>query len=115
MPLGPGRFDLRYVPIALGTLWGGPLAGLVVNRASVDPGPELSQAAATAAAEKLRAQHDDTAKLAAGLLRLHADRKLLVAREARLRDRFARSHPHVPTAVLPDMASEVPFAFLGPP
>lgn len=30
VPLGPGRFDLRYVPIALGTLWGGPLAGLVV-------------------------------------------------------------------------------------
>ena len=84
-----------------------PLAGLVVNRASVDPGPELSQAAATAAAEKLRAQHDETAKLAAGLLRLHADRKLLVAREARLRDRFARSHPHVPTAVLPALATDV--------
>ena len=78
-----------------------PLAGLVVNRASVDPGPQLSEAAATAAAEKI----DDD--LAAGLLHLHADRKLLVAREARLRQRFATAHPQVATAVLPALATDV--------
>ncbi len=85
-----------------------PLVGLVVNRASVDPGPGLSEAAATAAVEKLRAGESTEEKsLAAGLLGLHADRKLLVTRETRLRDRFAKSHPQVATAVLPALATDV--------
>jgi anion-transporting ArsA/GET3 family ATPase len=84
-----------------------PLTGLVVNRASVDPGGELSEAGAMSAAEKLRAIDDDDAELAAGLLRLHADRKLMVARETRLRHRFATGHPDVPTAVLPALSTDV--------
>ncbi|HET9501382.1 MAG TPA: ArsA-related P-loop ATPase [Marmoricola sp.] len=84
-----------------------PLAGLVVNRTSVDPMGELSQAAAYAGFERLRGSDDDTDQLAAGLLRLHSDRKLMVERETRLRARFATSHPRVRTAVLPALPSDV--------
>jgi hypothetical protein len=83
-----------------------PLAGLVLNRVSTDPGPELSEAGARAAAERLRAGDDDD-RLAAGLLRLHADRKVLVARETRLRERFATAHPDVATGVVPALSTDV--------
>jgi len=88
-----------------------PLAGLVVNRAAAPPAGDLSAEAALAAAERLRAQPDDTAAghagLTAGLLRLHADRARLVAREAQLRQRFAAAHPGVATAVVPALAGDV--------
>ncbi|MBO9522623.1 MAG: ArsA family ATPase [Nocardioidaceae bacterium] len=84
-----------------------PLAGLVVNRASVDPDVELSAATATAGYEKLRDAADEPSRMAAGLLRLHADRKLVVEREGRLRTRFATAHPQVRTAVLPALPSDV--------
>jgi anion-transporting ArsA/GET3 family ATPase len=84
-----------------------PLAGLVVNRAAVDPGEEVSAAAATAGFERLRASGDGDGGLAAGLLRLHADRKLIVEREDRLRRRFATGHPGVATAVVPALATDV--------
>ncbi len=83
-----------------------PLAGLVVNRASSDPPGDLTAHAAMAAVEKLRASGDDHG-LAAGLLRLHADRKVLVQREKRLTERFETSHPDVPTAVLPALSTDV--------
>ncbi len=81
-----------------------PLAGLVVNRASEAPVETLTAGAATAAAERLRDEGD---ALTAGLLRLHADRVTLVARERRLTGRFAASHPDVPTAVLPALSTDV--------
>ncbi|MDQ6933754.1 MAG: ArsA family ATPase [Actinomycetota bacterium] len=84
-----------------------PLAGLVVNRTSLDPGIRLSSAAATAAAERLRSVDDPDAELATGLLRLHADRLLMVARESRIRERFAIAHPDVPTVVLPALSTDV--------
>jgi anion-transporting ArsA/GET3 family ATPase len=83
-----------------------PLAGLVVNRATTQPPGELSANAAMAGVERLRAAGDDHG-LAAGLLRLHADRLLLVEREKRLTGRFATSHPDVPTAVLPALSTDV--------
>jgi anion-transporting ArsA/GET3 family ATPase len=83
-----------------------PLAGLVVNRATSQPPGELSANAAMAGVERLRAADDDHG-LAAGLLRLHADRLLLVEREKRLTSRFATSHPGVPTAVLPALSTDV--------
>ncbi len=83
-----------------------PLAGLVVNRATSQPPGELSANAAMAGVERLRAADDDHG-LAAGLLRLHADRLLLVEREKRLTGRFAASHPGVPTAVLPALSTDV--------
>ena len=84
-----------------------PLAGLVVNRASTDPEGALTAAAAQSGYEDLREQDDPVNRMAAGLLRLHADRKLIVERESRLRSRFATAHPHVRTAVLPALPSDV--------
>jgi anion-transporting ArsA/GET3 family ATPase len=82
-----------------------PLAGLVVNRASPTPDGDLSADEAMAAAMKIRRAGEDD--LAAGLLRLHADRTRIVEREAILRARFATAHPSVPTAVVPALAGDV--------
>ena len=60
-----------------------PLAGLVVNRASSKPEGDLSAHAAMTGVERLRSSGEDHG-LAAGLLRLHADRQLVVEREKRL-------------------------------
>jgi len=87
-----------------------PLAGLVVNRAGHAPGGRLSAERALAAAERLdeeRAQGDGSDGPTAGLLRLHADRSRIVARETRLRARFATTHPDVPTAVVPALSTDV--------
>jgi len=59
-----------------------------------------------AGVEKLRSSGEDRG-LAAGLLRLHADRKTVVEREQRLTGRFATSHPDVPTTVLPALSTDV--------
>ena len=83
-----------------------PLAGLVVNRASTDPEGDLSAHAAMTGVEKLRSL-GEAHGLAAGLLRLHADRKVVVEREKKLTRRFATSHPDVPTAVLPALSTDV--------
>jgi anion-transporting ArsA/GET3 family ATPase len=84
-----------------------PLAGLVVNRASSMPEVDLSEAAAMSGYERLRESPDDASRMAAGLLRLHADRRLIVERETRLRSRFATSHPDVATVVLPALPTDV--------
>src|SRR4051794_15110478 len=84
-----------------------PLAGLVVNRASVEPPVDLTPAAAMSGYEKLRDSSDDASQVAAGLLRLHADRELIVERETRLRGRFATAHPDVATVVLPALPTDV--------
>jgi anion-transporting ArsA/GET3 family ATPase len=83
---------------------GMPLAGLVVNRAATAPSSRLSAEEAAAAAGRLA---KDPGSLAAGLLRLYADRSRLVEREAGLRARFAAAHPEVPTAVVPALAGDV--------
>ncbi len=83
-----------------------PLAGLVVNRASTSPAGDLSASTAMAGFERLRASGEDHG-LTAGLLRLHADRSVVVEREQRLTRRFAASHPDVPTAVLPALSTDV--------
>ncbi|GGU23203.1 ArsA family ATPase [Nocardioides albus] len=79
-----------------------PLQGLVVNRATLPDDASLTAAAAGAAAERLA-----DAPLTAGLLRLHADRALLVERQDQLRERFAVAHPQVPTAVVPALPGDV--------
>ena len=83
-----------------------PLAGLVVNRVSTSPEVGLSANAAMTGVEKLRSSGEDHG-LAAGLLRLHADRRVVMEREKRLTGRFATSHPDVPTAVLPALSTDV--------
>ncbi len=85
-----------------------PLAGLVLNRASPAASAELTVAAAMAAAEKLKAGSGrGDAATAAGLLRLHADRSLMVTREAGLMGRFAAAHPEVATVVVPALPVDV--------
>ena len=86
-----------------------PLAGLIVNRASRVPMGSLSGDQAMAAAEKLSAvdDADGSSGVTAGLLRLHADRVRIMARESRLRQRFAAAHPDVPTAVIPALSTDV--------
>jgi anion-transporting ArsA/GET3 family ATPase len=83
-----------------------PLAGLVVNRTSTHPAGDLSANAASTGVEKLRSSGEDHG-LAAGLLRLHADRSVLIERQTHLTSRFATSHPDVPTAVLPALSTDV--------
>ena len=82
-----------------------PLAGLVVNRASPPARTTLSAEEAITAADRLRA--GDSSSLTAGLLQLHADRVRIIEREKHLRERFAASHPRVPTAVVPAMPGDV--------
>jgi len=86
-----------------------PLAGLVVNRAATAHSSDLSAEEAAAAAGRLAKDPSskDPGSLAAGLLRLYADRSRLVEREAGLRARFAAAHPEVPTAVVPALAGDV--------
>ncbi|HVK29625.1 MAG TPA: ArsA family ATPase [Nocardioides sp.] len=84
---------------------GMPLAGLVINRASPEPAGDLSADEAMTAVERLR--RADGTSVAAGLLRLHADRVRMVQRERSLRDRFATAHPQVETVVVPALAGDV--------
>ncbi len=83
-----------------------PLAGLVVNRVSNKPAGDLTAHAAMTGVERLRTSGEDHG-LAAGLLRLHADRLTVVDREKRLTGRFATSHPDVATAILPALSTDV--------
>jgi anion-transporting ArsA/GET3 family ATPase len=83
-----------------------PLAGLVVNRATLG-GTGLSAEDAKAAAARLDTGTSGTARLTAGLLRLHADRMRRVFREERLRREFQADHPEVATVVVPALASDV--------
>jgi anion-transporting ArsA/GET3 family ATPase len=87
-----------------------PLAGLIVNRVHRRPGagghPDgLSQSRSLAAAETLTERGDHP--LAAALLRLHAERTQVAAREARLRENFSSAHPTVPVADVGAFAEDV--------
>jgi anion-transporting ArsA/GET3 family ATPase len=85
-----------------------PLAGLVVNRASLAGHSSLSADEAMTASTRLqRDAPSPTAPLTAGLLRLHADRERIVEREAVQRQRFSAAHPSVATAVVPALAGDV--------
>src|SRR5207249_764117 len=82
-----------------------PLAGLVLNRVRHNLAPALSADRAEAAADTLdeRAEHP----LAAGALRLHAERTVLSTRDARMRNRFVSAHPDVPLVEVPALATDV--------
>ena len=85
-----------------------PLAGLVVNRASrTPPGGALARSRRWRRPSGSRAGRLARRDRRRGLLRLHADRSRLVARETRLRQRFAAAHPDVPTAVVPALSTDV--------
>ncbi|GAA2881126.1 hypothetical protein GCM10010517_44020 [Streptosporangium fragile] len=82
-----------------------PLAGLVVNRVHRSPAAVLSAARSAAAAEDLdsRGEHE----LTSAVLRLHADRMQLAAREQREQEHFVSAHPTVPVARVPAMPEDV--------
>jgi anion-transporting ArsA/GET3 family ATPase len=82
-----------------------PLAGLVLNRVHRSLVPQLSAQRAEAAAEQL--EDAGTHRLAAAILRVHAERTTLAARERRLRGRFTTAHPDVPVVPVPAMPSDV--------
>jgi anion-transporting ArsA/GET3 family ATPase len=96
-----------------------PLAGLVLNRVHRTGAPQLTAERALAAAETLEStdtsddEADTTALapeselLAAGLLRLHADRMRTITHERRMRDRFVSVYPDVPVVEVPALAGDV--------
>jgi anion-transporting ArsA/GET3 family ATPase len=81
-----------------------PLRGLVINRTH----PVLAKipaGKAVAAAESLDTGPE--AQLIAAMLRLHADRVELAARERRLIARLTKAHPGVPLVDVPAMPTDV--------
>ncbi len=82
-----------------------PLAGLVVNRVHRTAAGALTADRALAAAERLEAA--DTSPLAAGVLRVHADRATVAQREERLQARFTAAHPTVPVVQVAAQAGDV--------
>jgi anion-transporting ArsA/GET3 family ATPase len=79
-----------------------PLAGLILNRVHIPVATQLSAARSLAAAEMLDNGNGtgDTEPsryaLASGVLRLHAERMQLAARERRVAEHFTAAHPTVP-------------------
>jgi anion-transporting ArsA/GET3 family ATPase len=86
---------------------GMPLAGLVLNRTHPPATTALSATRAEAAAEAVAEAGGRTAGLAAGALRVHADRMTVAVREQRLADRFTSAHPEVPLRAVPAAAGDV--------
>jgi anion-transporting ArsA/GET3 family ATPase len=82
-----------------------PLAGLVVNRVHRSAAGDLSAERSIAAAEVLEKRGDDP--LTAAVLRLHADRVTLMARERRMQERFSGAHPDVPVVEVQAFAGDV--------
>ncbi len=78
-----------------------PLAGLVLNRRHVVQAPQLSAAAAEAAADTMND------KLTAGVLRIHAERMVRAEDERRLLGRFTGAHPNVAVTEVPAMPVDV--------
>jgi anion-transporting ArsA/GET3 family ATPase len=81
------------------------LAGLVLNRVRLSLAPGLSAQRAASAADTLdeRNEHPTTA----AVLRLHAERVTLAARDRRMRDRFTSAHPDVAVAEVPALPGDV--------
>ncbi len=84
---------------------GMPLAGLVLNRVHVAAATTISAERALAGAETLEERGDHAVTEA--LLRLHADRMKVVAREQGLRGRFTAAHPRVPVVDVPAQPGDV--------
>ena len=82
-----------------------PLAGLVVNRVHRSGVHALSAERSASAAQSL--EEAGGHELAAAVLRLHADRVALAARERRLQERFTGAHPRVPVVEVAAQAGDV--------
>lgn len=93
---------------------GMPLAGLVLNRVQQVNLPDVTAEQALAAAERIveasppaGTNEDDIAGLTASLLRLHAGRLQLAARQRHLAERFTAAHPGVPAVSVPALPEDV--------
>ena len=84
---------------------GMPLAGLVLNRVHRSSAGALNVERSLAGAELLEEAGD--AGPAAAILRLHAERMQLAAREGRLAARFTRAHPDVPVSTVGALPGDV--------
>jgi len=82
-----------------------PLAGLVLNRVRSTALPRLSAERADVAADALAEAGGH--ELTEAVLRVHAERFVLAARDRRMRDRFTGAHPDVPLAEVPALATDV--------
>lgn len=82
-----------------------PLAGLVLNRMHPDGSGGISEETALAGAERLEATGEHP--LTASLLRLHAERLQLAAKDVRMGWRFSAAHPDVPVTTVPILRSDV--------
>ncbi|TRW80095.1 ArsA family ATPase [Mycolicibacterium sp. 018/SC-01/001] len=81
-----------------------PLAGLILNRTHPTL-CELNADAASRAADEL--DRADPGSLAAGVLRVHADRASTAKREVRLLSRFTGANPHVAIVGVPSLPFDV--------
>ena len=82
-----------------------PLAGMVLNRVRSSGVPRLSAERAEVAAEALA--EAGTNDVTAAILRVHAARARLAARDRRMRDRFTSAHPEVPLVEVPALSTDV--------
>ncbi|MEX2291412.1 MAG: ArsA family ATPase [Mycobacteriales bacterium] len=82
-----------------------PLAGLVVNRVHRSGSACLTTERALGAAQAL--EESGGHELAAAVLRLHAERRTLAARERRLQERFSGAHPGVPVVEVAALPGDV--------
>ncbi|TDE00481.1 ArsA family ATPase [Jiangella asiatica] len=82
-----------------------PLAGLVLNRVHPSQPGGIGAEQAVAGAERLEAGGSD--ELTAALLRLHAERLRLAARDERVGERFTSAHPEVPVTHVPALVGDV--------
>ncbi len=82
-----------------------PLAGLVLNRVHASDIAGLHPERSTAAAETL--EEDGEHPLAAAVLRVHAERVSIAARERRLLVRFTAAHPTVAVSEVGALAGDV--------
>ena len=82
-----------------------PLAGLVLNRVHTTNAPGLSVERSLAAAESLDASGQSP--LAAGVLRVHAERLAAAARDGRMAERFRSAHPGVPVVEVAAQSTDV--------
>lgn len=84
-----------------------PLAGLVVNRVHERAAAGLTAADAESGADRLRSSRSADDVSTSQLLTVHAERERVAVREARLRERFASTHPQVPVTPVPALAGDV--------
>ncbi len=84
-----------------------PLAGVVVNRMQQTAVPRISATHAAAAADVLDELAGNDARLAAGLLRVHAERMSVQATEKKRVDGFSLAHPNVQLASVRAFARDV--------